>query len=79
MDDSCRLTGRDGYQLEHATVAVGPDREQPVLAVVVVLDESERIGPRMVAVRVVDAACVPRRSPPPVKDALTTLRASREC
>lgn len=55
MDDARRLSSRDGYQFEHPTVPVRSDRQQSVLAVVVVLDESNGMGPRMLDIGVADA------------------------
>ena len=55
MNDPGWLADRDGDELEHPAVAVWSDGQQSVLAVVVVLDEPDRIGSCVLNVGLVDA------------------------
>ncbi|WP_176475289.1 MULTISPECIES: hypothetical protein [Kocuria] len=62
MDDPRRFSGWYGDQLEEPAVLVGPDDQEAVFALVLVLDQTDRIYPRVLDVGVVDAV-LPRGSP----------------
>ena len=60
VDDPAGLPERDGDELEHRAVAVGPDGKGPLLAVVLVLDEPGGIPPGVFDVRVLNAVFASR-------------------
>lgn len=47
MDDPRGQPGGHGNQLQKSTMSVGADHEQPLLPVVLVLDEADRVEPCM--------------------------------
>ncbi|MGL4176196.1 MAG: hypothetical protein ACRCSN_08975, partial [Dermatophilaceae bacterium] len=59
--DPGRFAGRNGDELEHPAVAIRPDGQQPVLAVVVVLHEPDGAVPCVLDVGIVDAMLQRRR------------------
>lgn len=61
MDDPRRFSCWYGDQLEKPAVLVGPDDEKAVFTLVLVLDQTDRIHPRVLDVGVVDAV-LPRGS-----------------
>ena len=55
MNDPSGCTYRDGDKLEHGTAGVGPDDQQALLSLVLVLHETHCVAPRVVDVGVRDA------------------------
>ncbi len=55
MKDPRWFVGRDGNQFQHASVAVGSDDQQAFLALILVLDQSDGVGPGVGDVDVVDS------------------------
>ena len=54
MNDPSGCTYRDGDKLEHGTAGVGPDDQQALLSLVLVLHETHCVAPRVVDVGVRD-------------------------
>lgn len=59
MDAPRGFVGWHGYQFERPPVAIRPDHEQPIRAVV--LDEPDRSSPRVENVLLIDAVLASRR------------------